>query len=198
MLGFGLLLVVAIRTGTGQRTDAWANGLILNGIPAGLRLSLDAFARRALIVVLSPLVALLVLVAVVRGRRRGALVAVTLPLLLVPTALWLRDAAIRRPHLGTGGYDFNTFPSVHATAVFALLAGVTAVWPVALRPWHVWLLVTTACAAGLGNVTWYAHRPADVLGSLLLVGCLTLCCWAVLQPRRGLDGGRSRAAPATD
>jgi membrane-associated phospholipid phosphatase len=170
--------------------------VILNGLPSDVRLTLDVFARRALILVLSPLAALLVLVAVVRGRHRGALVAVTLPLLLLPTALWLRDAAVQRPDRAVGGYDFNTFPSVHATAAFALLAGVVAVWPVAFRPWHVWLLVSTAFAAALGNVTWYAHRPADVLGSLLLVASLALCCWAVFQPRSGVVGDRPRAATA--
>lgn len=183
LAGFGLVLLVAIRTGVGQRIDARLFSLVLDTIPGDLRRALDGFARRLLILVLSPVTALLVLVAIVRGRRRAAFFAVMLPVLLVPVSLWLRDAAVHRPDLGVPGYTYNTFPSVHATAVFALLAGVVAVWPAVLRPSHGALIVATAVVAGVGNVAWYAHRPADVLGSLLLVAGPTLCAWAVLQPR---------------
>lgn len=182
-VAFAIVLVVAVRTRPGQRLDELLFGVVLNTIPPDVRLALDGFARRWAIVVLAPLTAVLAVTALLRRRRRGAVLALLLPVVLAPVTLWMRDAGVVRPALGVGGYAHNTFPSVHAAAVFSLLAGILAVWPARLKRWHLAVLGGTAALAGLGNVAWYAHRPADVAGSLLLVAGATLCGWAVLDPR---------------
>lgn len=183
LVAFLVVLVVAVRTRPGQRLDELLFGVVLNTIPPGLRLALDEFARRWAIVVLAPLTAALAVTALLRRRRRGAVLALALPVVVAPVTLWMRDAGVVRPSLGVGGYAHNTFPSVHAAAVFSLLVGLLAVWPVRLERWHIALLAGVAALAGLGNVAWYAHRPADVTGSFLLVAGAALCGWALLDPR---------------
>jgi membrane-associated phospholipid phosphatase len=91
---------------------------------------------------------------------------------------WLRDEVIERPDLGTAGYAHNTFPSTHACAGFALIGLGLLLWP------KVPGLVTLAVAAllaglvALGNIAGYAHRPVDVLGSLLLAVTAILLAYA--------------------
>lgn len=153
---------------TGQEFDEWLLGRAQRLGPGPLAHLWPLLGRRALPVVL------VVVVLVLGGRRVrrhpwqvlrvGVFVGASTGLSL------LLKQALPRPLQGRElGYLTNTFPSTHASATLALLV---AVWwlsprrPVCLTR----LLCAAAGVAALGNVVGHAHRPSDVLGSVLLVG----------------------------
>ncbi|HEX5968034.1 MAG TPA: phosphatase PAP2 family protein [Intrasporangium sp.] len=161
-------LVLGVLTKPGQIADAELASLIHETIPADGRRLLNDLARPLLPYLLAPLAALLFLRGLVRRQWRRCLgTAAALP--AIPLSIWLRDEMVPRPQLGVPGYDWNTFPSTHATVGFVVLTAVVLLWP--WRPGR--LGAGLAAAVGLviavGNVAWYAHRPVDVLGSLGIV-----------------------------
>ena len=66
--------------------------------------------------------------------------------------------------------------------IIALLVAVALLWPGRPGPVARWVLGALAVLVPAGNVTWYAHRPADVLGSVLLVASVTALAWAAFLP----------------
>ncbi|GAA2493482.1 phosphatase PAP2 family protein [Terrabacter carboxydivorans] len=170
---FVLAAFVSTRTGPGAVLDDTVRGWILNGLPAQLRQGLDHLARPLVIVVLAPVVVVLALLALVRRSWRRAVAALVVPAVTTLVALELRV----RDVFGVGG---DAFPSNHAAAGLGLLVGVCVAWPRPLtRRGLVWVGVT-AFLVGLGNVTWYAHQPRDVLGSALIVLSTAAATFAVL------------------
>lgn len=170
---FVLVALLSTRVGAGVASDAALRGWVLNGLPAWLRQGLDRLARPLVIVALAPAVLVLALLALVRHGWRRALTGVVIPAMATAIALELR----RRDVFGIGG---DAFPSNHAAAGLGLLVGVAVVWP---RPVTRRGLVGVAVAAfciGLGNVTWYAHQPRDVVGSALLVVAVATATFAVV------------------
>jgi membrane-associated phospholipid phosphatase len=182
LAGF-VFLVIAVWSGPGQWLDARANSTVLQGTPALVGAALTGLARGVAVPVLAAVAAAVMLLGALRGERARVLLAVLVPAVTVPLALWLRDSAISRPALGVPGYAHNTFPSVHATAAFALMAVIALLWPGPSRPWHIVVLLLSGMAVGLGNVTGHDHRPADVVGSMLLVLGVTFL-WAAAAPGR--------------
>jgi membrane-associated phospholipid phosphatase len=170
---FVLVALASTRTGAGVSLDATLRGWILNGLPAPLRQGLDRLARPLVIVVLAPTVVVLALLALVRRGWKRAVAGVVVPAAATFVALELRV----RDVFGIGG---DAFPSNHAAAGLGLLVGVAIVWPRPLtRGGLVGVAVAAFCIA-LGNVTFYAHQPRDVLGSVLLVAAVSAATFAVV------------------
>lgn len=180
---WSLCVVIGVWTPPGQSADRWVDSIVHNWLPTGMRRGLDSFARPLAPIILAPIAAGLILLGVVR-RRVGEAIAATLTASTVPLTLWLRETGIHRPDLGIEGYAFNTFPSTHATAAFAALAAIAIMWPVPVGRVSLTLFGALAVTVGLGNVSWYAHRPVDVLGSALLVLTVALLGLALLPWRR--------------
>lgn len=205
-LGLGLVSLAAsvlayavlVRTRPGQELDADLMSAVLGAAPGPVGAALAALARPLLFYVLVPVVGLLALLALARGRWAAALAAAVVAAAPAPASLYLREHELTRPDLGVRGYDYNTFPSTHAAAAFGLLAALLLVWPRAADRGDVSRAAFVAALVLLGNVTSYAHRPADVLGSLLLVCAVTALTVAILgfrpaTPRR--RRARRRSSP---
>lgn len=170
---FVLTALVSTRTAPGVTVDDAVRNWVLNELPGPLRQLLDRLARPLVIVVLAPVTLALALLALVRRSWRRAVAGVVVPALATFLALEVRV----RDVFGTGG---DAFPSNHAAAGLGLLVGLAVVWP---RPVSRRGLVAVAVAAfciGLGNVSWYAHQPRDVLGSALLVVSVAAGTFAVV------------------
>ncbi|MGW5242042.1 hypothetical protein ACWEOW_24185 [Monashia sp. NPDC004114] len=172
-VGFVLTALIAVRTSPGSRVDQLFADVVHNGLPAWPRQALDAFARPIVIVVLAPVALVLALLALARRAwlraLAGTVIAVASPLL----ALDLRD----RQALGVPG---DAFPSNHAAAAFGLLVAVVVLWPVRVGVVGLRVALGGAVAIGLGNVSWYAHAPRDVLGSALIVLAISAALFALL------------------
>ena len=170
---FVLTAVFTTRTGVGTWLDTTVRDAVLNGLPEGLRRGLDSFARPFVIVLLAPVCLVLALLALTRRAWRralaGTVIAVASPLL----ALELRG----RQALGVPG---DAFPSNHAAAAFGLLVALIVLWPVPVGVVGLRLAAVSAVAIGLGNVTWYAHQPRDVVGSAFLVAMVSAAAFALI------------------
>lgn len=135
-------------------------------------------------------VALVVVGAVALLRRWWARVAMaaTVVLVSVPASLWLRESLPRPDH----GYSYveNTLPSTHVTLVAAAAVAILLMWASRRPEWlpgALGILVGLTC---VGNVVGHAHRPSDVVASVLLVVvvaavvCLTGGALARVDQRR--------------
>lgn len=164
--------IVTTRTGAGVAADDTVRGWVLDGLPVLLRQGLDRLARPLAIVALAPGLAVLALLALVRRSWRRAVVGVAVPALATLAAFELRvhDA------FGAGG---DGFPSDHAIVGMSLLVGAAVLWPRPLGRRALLVVAAATFAVGLGNVTWYAHRPRDVVGSALLVVAVAAATIAV-------------------
>lgn len=168
-----VLTALVARTGPGVTFDDTVRGWILNLLPASLRQGLDHLARPLVIVVLAPAVVVLALLAAVRRGWRRAVAALVVPAATTLIALELRI----RDVFGVGG---DAFPSNHAAAGLGLLVGVCVAWPRPLGRRALVVLGAVSLVVGLGNITWYAHQPRDVLGSALIVLSVSAATFAVL------------------
>lgn len=176
-VGLGLLFLLTtwltLHTGTGIRLDDDVRNTVLNRIDEHIREDLSTLARPLVIVVLAPVVAVFVLVALVRGSWRRALAGVVVPIVSTAVALWMRGA----DPFHTGQ---QAFPSNHAAAGLSLVVAVMIVWPARVNRWGLFVGAVAALSVGVGNVSWYAHQPRDVVGSALLVGTVTAFVVALL------------------
>ncbi|GAB3880232.1 phosphatase PAP2 family protein [Terrabacter terrigena] len=172
----GGLVVTALvvgRTGVGVTADEAVRNWLLNTLPGPLRLGLDRIARPLVIVALAPTVCVLALLALVRRSWRRAVAGLAVPAAATLTTLELRG----RDAFGIGG---DAFPSNHAAAGLGLLVGLAVVWPRPVTRRGLVALVVGALVVGLGNVTWYAHQPRDVLASALVVVGVAAASFAAL------------------
>lgn len=158
---------VAVLTVPGQWLDDQIFGWVQRPPYGPLRDVLPTAAR-----VVLPFAMLIALVLVAGWRLavgRWAVVAGALlvPLVSIPLARWLRVSLPRPDH----GYSYvdNTMPSTHATVVVAAVVAVAMMWPSQRPAWLGWCLGGVVAVACLGNVVGHAHRPSDVLASVLLV-----------------------------
>lgn len=165
--GFLALRWFAVGTLAGQVADARLFTAVLGSFPEVLRRVLALLARPVVPAVLAVAVVALGARALRRREWAGLLVAGA-PLPAAPLAQRLREESAR-PLLGVPGYPDNTFPSTHAALGLALVVGLVALWPGPADRRLAWTAGTLAAVCAVGNVSWYAHRPADVLGSALLV-----------------------------
>lgn len=171
--GFVLTALVAVRTSPGSRVDQFFADAIHNDLPAGLRQALASFARPLVIVVLAPVALVLALLALARRAWRRALAGTVIAVASPLVALELRD----RQSLGVPP---GAFPSNHAAAAFGLLVAVVVLWPVPVGVVGLRVALGVAVAIGVGNISWYAHEPRDVLGSALIVLAISAAMFALL------------------
>jgi len=170
---FVLVALVSTRTGAGVSLDEAVRNWVLNEIPGPPRQGLDRLARPLVIVALAPTVLVLALLALVRRGWQRALAGVVIPAVSTLVALELRT----RDVFGIGG---DAFPSNHAAAGLGLLVGVAVVWPRPVTRRGLVGLGVAAFCTGLGNVSWYAHQPRDVVGSALVVIAVAAATFAVV------------------
>ncbi|MFC7877414.1 hypothetical protein [Isoptericola sp. NPDC057391] len=178
---FVALYAAAVVTPWGQSADAQLFGLLMG---AGLVDPAVADVVRGALVGCAALVAVAVgVVACCRGRWSAAVATAAVTLCSAVLSLVLRDVVLLRPfHDADYAYAHNTFPSTHVTVTTALAVAVVVLWP--YRGVHGRVVVREAAlavvvVACLVNVLSFAHRPADVLGSVLLVGVVTSAAGAV-------------------
>ncbi len=89
------------------------------------------------------------------------------------TTAWVLKQSLDRPDLN-GLVMHNSFPSGTLTAIAALVCAIVIVTP---SRWRAVVavngaLITIGTAISVVVLQW--HRPSDVIGALLLVGCYTL------------------------
>lgn len=118
-------------------------------------------------------VACAALLAIGLVRRRGDLAVVAIAVVVGSAAVGqlLKHLVLSRPTLVAE--QANSFPSGHMIAFAGVAAGLMLVSPAALRMLlaPVAVVLLSLVAVRLVHDGW--HRPSDVVGSLLLVVCLT-------------------------
>lgn len=183
-------------TVAGQQADAGAFRTLAPLHDAGRDLA--GALRRGLPVACAAVVAVLGVVALVRRAWRDLLAAVVVVLGTVGIALGLREVLVR-PDLGGYGYAHQTFPSGHVAVVGGLCVAIWLLWPwPASRTAAGWAGLGVTAVAALASVVTYAHRPSDVVGSLLVAAAVTVAVvWLLDVPRRaGTAGAPPAATPA--
>ncbi len=179
---FVVLWAVTHLTAAGQEADAGFFRTVapLHDAVGGVA----GLARRALPVVCAAVVTVLVVMAVARRAWRELGAAALVTALGTGIALVLRSLLVR-PNLGDYGYAEQTFPSGNVAAVAGLCAAAWLLWPWATRRRAAWAGLAVSVVAAAASVVTYAHRPSDVVGSLLLVATVTLAVsWLLGVPRR--------------
>jgi membrane-associated phospholipid phosphatase len=139
--------------------------------------------RRGLPLACALVTALLGLLALARREWRDLAAAVLVAGGTVGTALGLRELLVR-PDLGAFGYTQQTFPSGHVAVVGGLCAAAWLLWPwPSSRPVAGWAGLAVTALAALASVVTYAHRPSDVVGSLLVAAAAAVAVsWALSVP----------------
>ncbi|QAY69008.1 phosphatase PAP2 family protein [Xylanimonas protaetiae] len=172
---FVALLLGAVHTVPGQRLDEHLLGRAQRGLwPPHLRKVIPVGLGSVNIVLAARAV-----------RRRGIRrVAVATVVVGASTAASIAlQHWLRRPALGVPGYAHNTLPSDHVTVAAALTVAAVVLWE--RRRWVEasalgCVLIASACVS---SVHGFAHRPSDVVASVLLVGVVTCGCLAAVAPR---------------
>ncbi len=179
LLAVLLVYLWAVGTPPGRWLDQRVYSAVLDGLPGRLRLGLADLSRPVLPMVLAGILVVLAPLALARGwwRDVGAAMVVALS---VPATELLRRSVL--PPEGVAIDGSNGYPSTHAVVGLAALVSVALLWPRTPRAVERWALALLAVVIPVGNVTWYAHRPADVLGSTLLVLALTCLAWGAFAP----------------
>ncbi len=163
-VAFGVVFAVAVWTEHGRL----AEGAVLDASTFATDSSL-----LGVVGVASLAAACVGLVAIGLVRRRGDLALVAVGVVAASTGVGqlLKHLVLSRPTLVAE--QGNSFPSGHMIAFAGVAAGLLVVLPVALRlvAAPVASVVLSLVAVRLVHDGW--HRPSDVVGSLLLVVCLT-------------------------
>ncbi len=185
-----LLYLVAVRTHPGQVADEHLFGALVS---AGLVAHVLAAVLRAVAPLLLGGLSAVLWLAALRDRRwRATAATAVLVLASTATSVLLRDVILTRPALAVDGYAQNTLPSTHVTLTVALCAAAIVLWPAHQHHRGTALLVTTVVGAtilaAVGSVVSYAHRPADVVASALVVVLCGAVVSAARRPRRPTSG----------
>ncbi len=184
---FVAIAVVSTRTAPGITLDTWLRDLVNNGMPPDMRESLNELARPRIMLVLAPAVVVLTLLAAAppplapgvrcRGRRhRGA------------------PARVRRSisggHRGAG----RRLP-IEPRHRSGSPCSSPSCWrgPCASSAGALFTTAVVAICILVGNVSWHAHTPRDVAGSVLLVAAVTAMTLALL----GTEAANVRLRPAS-
>jgi len=172
-LVFGLLYVLAVRTGWGQTID--------NAALAGRTARVDvlrATDRLLNTISISSLVlvgGVVVLIALVRGRPHLALMALVLVAGANVSSQILKHWVLSRPTLVDPDPLGPSFPSGHSTVALSLGLAVVLVVPQSARVLAALGAFAYAALVGIGVVTAGWHRPSDVVGAYLVA-----ITWAAL------------------
>lgn len=170
LAAFAALAWAAVRTPVGQRLDEHLFGIVIT-MARGLH-PVAAMLRDAMPVAAAVVVAALTVRAGVQRRWADIAAAALQGGAALAVSRLVRDVLLTRPDLGiVVGYAHNTLPSTHATLTAGLCAAaLILVRPrLELRTGELVAAGTVTVLAGLGSVASWAHRPADVVASTLLV-----------------------------
>lgn len=165
LVALGLLAWFVLRTGTGQRLDDGAMSTVVAGRDTRLTvLSLLGCVSIGAIVVVA--IACVVL-ALVQGRLAAAAAALTVLVGANVTTQVLKHGVLER----VDGFVQapNSFPSGHTTVVVAGVAALLLAAPRVVRPLVVLAGTFAGTLTGASTVVAGWHRPADVVGSVLVV-----------------------------
>ncbi|MBO0812885.1 MAG: phosphatase PAP2 family protein [Microlunatus sp.] len=191
-LGVALTAWIALGTALGQRLDEQALR-VLTGSSSVVNDRLIRLLEQVNTGSVAVALAIMIGIALVRGRFRVALAAVVLVAGANVTTQLLKHDLLVRPNLGNGGLD-NTLPSGHTTVVFSLVLAAVLVAPRALRAVVAFGGAAVGALTGLATVIAGWHRPSDVVAGLLVT-----LAWAALVsafiaggPR---DGALARGGP---
>ncbi|QJW35991.1 phosphatase PAP2 family protein [Cellulosimicrobium protaetiae] len=197
VLAFVALWAASHLTAAGQQADA---GVFRTVAPLhDVGLGTAGALRRGLPVVCAGVVAVLGVVAIVRRAWRDLVAALLVVLGTVGIALGLR-AVLVRPDLGGFGYAHQTFPSGHVAVVGGLCVAIWLLWPwPASRSLAGWVGLGATAVAAFASVVTYAHRPSDVVGSLLVAAAVAIAvAWLLDVPRAVSPGDGSPSTPPDD
>lgn len=125
--------------------------------------------------------AILVAVALLRGRARAAVAVVALLAVTSVSSQLLKALfAYPRPEASFAGVAAEAFPSGHSTAIMSLAIAGVIVAPPRIRPLAALVGGGIALAVGLSVVSIGSHFPSDVAGGFLLAtGCGLLTALAL-------------------
>jgi len=191
----GVLLVAAYAFGPLARLDAMA----LHGVealqgPVAWPLC-SAVAHTADPIPLAAMLATLVTLGWLRGRRRQA-IAAALAVGTANVATQVLKLALAHPrfHPLLAGHqvDAAAFPSGHATAAMSIALAAVVVSPPALRLTVAPLAAVYALAVSTSILILGWHFPSDVLGGLLVAASFAFAAVALC---RAIAGRRSDATP---
>ena len=187
--GLGFVYVGAVLSPQGQWVDDEIFGLAQRVAVGPLRGWLPSVARGTLPLLMGAAALVGVAWAVSRRRWRAVGAGALTVLVSAPASRLLREY-LWRPDLGYS-YPFNTLPSTHVTVVAALAV---AIWMMvgARSRALAGVLIAVTLVAMAGNVVGHAHRPSDVLASVLLVGAVAGFVQHLIAPSEaGANGGRA-------
>ena len=199
----------------GQPNDGWLDAVLDPRIQSALgRFSrtLRFLADVGTLVPAALMVAALVAACLASRRRTGAVLAAVAEPVAIVLAEYVLKPLVARTHGGS-----LTFPSGHATALFALAVTVAVLladpprgrWPAAARVLAVLAALLGASAVALAMVAMDAHYITDAIGGAAFGTGVTLACALILdrlvarrpppagppdQPRS--QPGQPRLAPA--
>ena len=187
--GFFALYLIADRTLVGQRADDLTFRVVFGLVPGGWPVgALSWFARTFVVEGLAAVVLAVSVTAVVRRAWRGLLSATVVVAASVGLTLYLRDHVLIREPLRPEAFPLNSMPSTHASAAAALVAAAVILWPGARPRWLGQVGGVVVLFVTLGNVVSQAHRPSDVVASLILVAGVVLLVTAVAPDRPAAPG----------
>lgn len=192
VVGLVLVYVTAVLTVPGQWLDDEVFGLAQDLPFAPLRPILPTLGRRVVPAVGLAVVAGVGVWALMARRWMQFGRAVAVVVLGVALARGLR-LVLPRPDHGYS-YDANTLPSTHVALVAACVVAVLIMWPTHRPGWLALVGTALVWVACVGSVFGYAHRPSDVVASVLLVGAVAGAVLAV-PTREVPEGTRVRARP---
>jgi membrane-associated phospholipid phosphatase len=196
----GLLTLLALGFAAGRDIDVRLFLKLAEDEPSGSTLA-DAIASLGDPLPTLMLLVVACLIALLRGRPRGALAAVIVVVgANVTTQLLKVLLAHPRVKLAISGDPFepNTFPSGHTTAAASVAVAYAFVVPAALRDLTLTLGAAFALAVGASVVVIGWHYPSDVLGAYLVVACwgfAVLAAMRAIAPRRPREVGVSPRTP---
>jgi hypothetical protein len=179
MAAFVLLYWLAVHTRQGQLYDAGFFGRVW-----GLRAvsgRVPELARATLPTLLLGATAVPAVLAVTGRRWRRLLAAVLVVTVASAAAQVLKHQVLARPDLGDHGYVENSYPSGHVAVVAALCVAVVLLWPGGPTRYVVGGGAAVAVLGAAADVASFAHRPSDVVGSLLLVAAVSAAVWWALR-----------------
>ncbi|TSD55671.1 phosphatase PAP2 family protein [Aeromicrobium piscarium] len=176
------LVMAALSSSTGQLVDDAAMNAVTASNTAEITL-LSVLGRVSIGAILA-VAAVCVVIALLRRRFAHAVGALAI-IGGANISTQALKAVLDRPDLGVGLHLANSLPSGHTTVVASAVAALVLVLPAAVRP--VMAAVGTAAIGltGLSTIVAGWHRPADVVGALLMVVIWTSLVAAVLGGHRG-------------
>lgn len=195
VVGLVLVYVTAVLTTPGQWLDDEVFGLAQDLPFAPLRPILPTLGRRIVPAVGLAVVAGVGVWALMARRWMQVGRAVAVVVLGVALARGLR-VLLPRPDHGYS-YDANTLPSTHVALVAACVVAVLIMWPTHRPGWLALVGTALVWVACVGSVVGYAHRPSDVVASVLLLGAVAGAVLAV-PTREGPEGAPVHARPDGD